>query len=135
MPESKASEADVKPAKASLKYKKQDIDDGKILAVLSYIGVLALIPYFFEKDNQYVKDHAKVGMNLFLIEVIVSVGLGIVASVCAVTIILIWLSLIIIIAEWLFGIFSLIISVMGIINACNGEVKDLPIISKWKIIK
>lgn len=135
MPESKALEAEVKSAKASPKYTKKDIDDGKILAVLSYVGILALIPYFFEKENQYVKDHAKVGMNLFLIEVIVSVGLGIVATACAITIVLIWLSLIVLIAEWVLGIVSLVLSVMGIINACNGEVKDLPIISKWKIIK
>ena len=121
--------------KTSKKYSEADIENGKLLAVLSYIGVLALIPYFVEKKNPYVKDHAKIGMNLFLIEAIIGVGLSAVAAVCAMTIILLWISIIIAILEWAFGIVSIVISVIGIINACNGEAKDLPIVGKYKLIK
>ena len=129
------STTEVQKSPSKNKYKKEDIEEGKFLAVLSYIGVLALIPYFVEKKNPYVIDHAKIGMNLFLVEAIVGVGLSVVASVCAITIILLWISIIIAILQWAFGIVSLIISVIGIINACNGEVKDLPIVGKYKFIK
>ena len=121
--------------KSSSKYTKENIEDGKLLAVLSYIGILALIPYFVERDNPYIKDHAKIGVNLFLIEAIIGVGLSAVAAVCAMTIILLWISIIIAVLEWAFGIVSIVISVIGIINACNGEVKELPIVGKYNLIK
>lgn len=120
---------------STAKYDKKSIEDGKALSILSYIGILALIPFFAEKKNKYVVAHAKIGMNLFLIELIVTVGLTIVASILTLTIVLIPLAFIIGIAEWAAGIFFVVVSIIGIVNACGGEVKELPLIGKFKIIK
>ena len=45
-------------------------EDGKLMAILSYVGVLSLVPYLAEKDNKWVRYHAIQGVNLFIIEVI-----------------------------------------------------------------
>ena len=52
-------------------YKKEDIEKGKLMAVLSYIGILVVIPYFAEKENKFVRFHAIQGLNLLLINLIV----------------------------------------------------------------
>ena len=110
------------------KFTKKEIDDGKFMAILSYIGILALIPYLAEKNNKFVMYHAKVGLNLFLLEVIASVAL----SALGFTIILLPL---IALASPVVGIGSVVLSIIGIVNVCNGEAKELPVIEKIKIVK
>ena len=96
-------------------------EDGKLMAILSYVGVLSLVPYLAEKDNKWVRYHAIQGVNLFIIEVIF--------YIIRVIPILGW------IVGWLGSIVTLVISIIGIINACNGETKELPIVGKIKFIK
>lgn len=36
---------------------------------------------------------------------------------------------------WLFDVFVLVIAIMGIIAAANGEEKELPLVGKFKILK
>ena len=115
-------------ANEETKFTKKEVDDGKVMAILAYIGILALIPYLAEKNNKFVICHAKIGMNLFLLEVIASVAL----SVLGVTIVLLPLTLL---ASPVIGIGSLVLSIIGIVNVCNGEAKELPVIEKFKIIK
>ena len=96
-------------------------EDGKLMAILSYVGVLSLVPYLAEKDNKWVRYHAIQGVNLFIIEVIF--------YIIRVIPILGW------IVGWLGSIVTLVISIIGIVNACNGETKELPIVGKIKFIK
>lgn len=102
-------------------FSEKEKEDGKIMAILSYIGFLSLIPYLAEKDNKWVKYHAIQGVNLLIIE----------AILYAVKMIplLGW------IVGWLGSIVTLVISIIGIINVCNGEAKELPIVGKIKFIK
>lgn len=110
-------------------FSKKDIENGKVMGILSYIGILSLIPYFAEKENEFVKYHAKQGVNLFLIEVICSAGLSIMGMV-------LWLLLgLVALASFCVGIGSFALSIIGIVNVCNGETKELPIINKYKLIK
>lgn len=118
---------EVKPNKQS--FSKKDIEDGKLMGVLSYIGILSLIPYFTEKNNKFVMYHAKQGVNLFLLEIICSVAISVIGP-------LLWLLF------WLVGLVSaavglasLALSIIGIVNVCNGETKELPYINKFKLIK
>ena len=111
-------------------FDKKDVESGKGMAILSYIGILALIPYFSEKNNKYVIYHAKQGMNLFIIDIILGVAIGIISSIL--TWRLYWLSSII---DSLLGLFMVALSIIGIVNVCNGKAKELPIVNKFKIIK
>lgn len=53
------------------------IKEGKIFAVLAYIGILCLIPLLVKKENKFAFFHAKQGLVLFIAEV----ALGIVGMV------------------------------------------------------
>lgn len=93
--------------------KDQQILEGKIFAILSYLSILCIIPLLFKKDNVFVLTHAKQGLVLFLGEVAAFI--------------------IIIMLEWMFKpcvlIFS-ILSFIGIIAALQGRDANLPIVSK-----
>jgi uncharacterized membrane protein len=52
--------------------------DRTIMLVLSYLGLLALIPLLTKKDDQEVQWHAKNGLALFVAEVVIWIGLQIV---------------------------------------------------------
>lgn len=113
----------------SSKFDKKDIEAGKVMGILSYIGILALIPYFAEKDNKYVVYHAKQGLNLFICELICGIALSILNS-------LIWrIWIISSLLETAYGLVAFVLSIMGIVNVCNGKAKELPVINKFKIIK
>ena len=124
---------------STAEFTKEEIDAGKAMAVLSYIGILCLIPYFAEKNNKYVRYHAVQGLNLFLVSLIVSVAAAVLAFVGA------FLALIPVIGFILFDIISLVCSllplgtfaleIMGVVYAFQDKAKELPIVNKFKIIK
>jgi len=49
--------------------------------VLSYLGLLALIPFFVEKEDREVQWHAKHGLVLTVVEIVVIIGLQIVVMI------------------------------------------------------
>ena len=55
--------------------------DRTLMIVLSYLGLLALIPYLTKKDDSEVMWHAKNGMGLLILDVIVMVVWWIIGAV------------------------------------------------------
>ena len=49
---------------------RDEIKNGKIYAFCSYLSLLCLIPLFFKRDNQFVLFHAKQGIVLCGLEII-----------------------------------------------------------------
>jgi uncharacterized membrane protein len=98
----------------------------KVMGILAYIGILALIPYFVQDQSSFVRYHAVRGMNLFLLELIAGVASGILQ---------IGLPLIGSIVGWLVSIAGLAFSIIGIVNVCNSEQKDLPFIGGIRFVK
>ena len=45
-------------------------DDEKIMAVIAYVPVLCLLPYTRKDRSEFVSTHVKLGMTLFVIEII-----------------------------------------------------------------
>ena len=121
----------------------EEVNNGKLMAVLAYFGLLALIPYFVEKDNKYVRFHSIQGLNFYLESLIATVGLTVVMFVSM-------FLFIIPILGWILGgilfivsfiglmaisIGSLVFQIMGIVYAVQGSAKELPIVNKLKLIK
>lgn len=128
--EEKAKELINDVADDSASFSKEEIEKGKGLSIISYIGALALIPYFVEKENKYVKYHAKQGLNLFILEMIASIAIYFIGRIIG------WrLSFITSILETVANICAFALSIIGIINVCNGKAKELPILNKIKIVK
>ena len=95
------------------------------MGILSYLGILALIPYIVKDQTPFVRAHAVRGINLLLLEVIVWVAVGVFSFIPVLNDIL----------STLAGLASFILSLIGIINVANKEDKDLPFIGTIRMIK
>lgn len=84
-----------------------DVEQNKDMAALGYVWVLSLFVYILKKDSPFVRFHAKQGMVLFVLSIVV----------WAVPIMGRFLELLI-----------LTLCVLGFLSAAQGQWKDLPII-------
>ncbi len=95
----------------------EDIQENKVIAALSYVGLLVLIPLLVKKDSPYCQFHAKQGLALL----IAWVAIGIIA--------------IIPILGWFISIVGsiilLVLFIIGLVNALSGQFKELPLIGKY----
>jgi uncharacterized membrane protein len=98
-------------------YTAQDIEENKVIAALSYLGLLVLVPLLAKKDSPFCQFHAKQGLVLLVAWVIIG----------AVSIIPI--------LGWIIGILGSIFLfacfIIGILNALTGEIKELPLIGQY----
>ena len=111
----------------------KDIADNKVMAILSYLGILVLVPIFGAKGSKFARFHANQGLVLCITAVVYSIAYSI-------------LSGILIAVSWrlyaafsgIFGFVSLIFVIwviLGIVNAAGGKAKELPVIGKFKLLK
>jgi len=125
-------------------FDKKDIDDNIFLAMLSYIGIFAFIPYFIKTDSKFVKYHAIRGINLLILEGIYTLLDGLLSLIKVSKVVVDYGNLVgtkLVTPLWIsvpmatIGIILTILSIIGIINVCKGKAKELPLINKIKIIK
>ena len=95
-----------------------------IMIILSYLGILALIPFLVEKEDREVQWHAKHGLVLFAAEVIVFIFLGILMSIPILGCVIWVLFLLVALAVFAFHI-------MCMIKGVNGERLTVPYISEF----
>jgi uncharacterized membrane protein len=99
------------------KFDAKDVEDSKVIAALSYVWILFLVPLIVKKDSPFAKWHAKQGLVLFIAEII-----GMIVG---------WIPLI----GWLIGfvvfIFAVVVSIIGILKALGGEGYEVPVIGKY----
>lgn len=108
-----------------MQFTQEDIQNNKVMAVLSYFGILALIPFLAAKESPYAQYHAKQGLTLFIVEIVYSV----------LSIILAFIPIVGMIVSAVLGICVLVLVILGIVNAVQGQAKELPIIGMIKIFK
>lgn len=111
-------------------FTKKEKLDGKGLAVLCYLGLLILIPFFVEKKNAFVMYHFKEGLNLLIIEVISSLVLVAISILFGPFLALATKTISFIVELALF-----VLAIIGISNALNGKARELPVLNKFKIFK
>ncbi len=91
---------------------KKDTEE-RILAALSYLGLLFLIPMLTRKDNEFCKYHVRQGIVLFAIDVLFSFGF---------------------LHSTLGAIVSLVItilSIIAIVRTLQGVKWELPLVGKY----
>lgn len=87
---------------------KKDLEANKDVAALSYIWILSIFLYFLKKDSPFVRFHARQGIVLFILSIIV------------------WL------IPFLGAFLELVVlglAILGFLAAAQGQWKELPIIS------
>lgn len=87
----------------------------KVLAALSYVSILFLLPLLFAQEDEYAKFHAKQGARLFLCNAIGTV-LGSIFSI-----------------GWIINLLLIYLMIVGIKNALNDKWEALPYIGKFKL--
>ncbi len=92
----------------------EEVLDGKIFAVLSYLSILCIVPLVLKKDNRFVLSHGRQGLVIFVGEVAVFVFH-------------------IVLGPWFLSLGSFIfgaISLWGIIEVLQGHQVRIPFISE-----
>ncbi len=96
----------------------KDVSENKLLACLSYIGILCLIPLLAKKDSKFCQEHGKQGLVLVIAFVILMV-IGIVP-----------------ILGWLIAFFGnlilLICALVAFIKCLMGEFWEIPVIGQYR---
>jgi len=109
-------------AEEAKKQNSKDAEDNKVYAVLAYIGILVLVPLLAAKESKFAQYHANQGLILLIAGLIV----GFASSLP-------------IIGWFLIGpigsLALLALAIIGIVNAVNGEMKPLPLIGNFTILK
>ncbi len=103
-----------------------------LFSILSYIGILWLIPLLVEKNDKVVRFHVNQGIVLFIFDIIGSIAVGILS---AIFVFIPVISFLVVVIASLFGILCFVLMIIGIVNAANKSEKPLPIIGKFQILK
>ena len=106
---------------STAEFTQEDIESNKVYALLSYLGILFLVPLLAAKESRYAQFHANQGIVLFIF-----------AIACGVV------NVIPLLGQIVSGIgylAVLIFTILGIVNAATGKAKELPLIGKIRIIK
>jgi len=99
--------------------------------VLAYIGILFLVPLLAAPRSRFARYHTNQGIVLFLSFVILWFGLGVLAAIPIVNIILIPLG---VSAGFILSAGMLVFMIIGIIHAASGEYKPLPWIGHFRLL-
>jgi len=93
----------------------KEVQEGKIFAVIGYIGILCLMPLLLKKENKFALFHGKQGLVLFLGEI----AIGIIS--------------IIPFLGWFIGFLGILIcgilSLVGVIQALMGNYWRMPVVA------
>ena len=93
--------------------KDKDVEDNRVIAALSYLWVLCLVPLLMKRKSKFAQFHAKQGLVLFVAELVGSL--------------LFWFPFF---GQVLMLVF-LVVSILGIVKALNGEWWKMPYVYEW----
>ena len=98
---------------------KEDIEKNKVNAILSYLGILIIVPFLSDdaKKSPFAKFHLNQGLVLLIA--------GVVSSIVT------WIP----IFGWALAIALFVIWIMGLMSAINGEMKRVPLLGNIELIK
>ena len=112
-------------------YSEQEIQSGKLMGILSYLGIFVLIPLFVEKSNRFVRFHVNQGLILFAVQIfMIFINMVMLKFVSIPMFAIILLILQAIIYLWI-GISS----VIGIVNVLRGKASQIFPIGRIQILK
>lgn len=97
-----------------------------IMIVLSYLGLLALIPLVTEKEDREVQWHAKHGLVLFAADIALIILLTIFSSIFS----FVDFGCTGCILQWIASIVIFVVHIMGIVKGLNGQRLIIPGLSE-----
>lgn len=95
-----------------------------LMIVLSYLWILAIVPLLMEKDDKEVQWHAKHGLVLLVVEIILYVVCGVLGMIPV-------LGCVTVILFPIVGLGALIVRILCIVKGINGERFRIPGLSQF----
>ena len=89
-----------------------------LMGILSYLGILVIIPILVAKGDSFVKFHTKQGLVLLIIEILSWFVLGA----------FLWQLWMVV---QLINLGTLVLAIMGIVNVVQGKEKELPLVGSF----
>lgn len=96
-----------------MEVEKKDIEENSMVAALGYIYILCLLPLLFKRKSKFAQFHAKQGLLLFAVEILLG-----------------WFFAVPIIG-WALGILVLLLALLGVVNALNGNFWEMPFLGRY----
>jgi uncharacterized membrane protein len=119
------------PADLSSRYASDDAEHNRVAAVLSYFGLLVLVPLLASPDSRFARFHAGQGLTLLAAEICS----GMIGTVLHAVLGGISWRLLPLAALWnLTGILFLGLTVFGIVSALQGKARELPLLGRFRIL-
>lgn len=94
-----------------------NISDANVIAAISYLGILCIVPLLLKKDDAFAQHHGKQGL-IILIAWVLLFAVG-------------WFPVIGWFIAFFGGIMLLVFMIIGIIKALSGEKWVMPILGKY----
>ena len=114
-------------------YDANDISNNKVLALLSYLGILIIVPLVAAPQSKFAKFHVNQGLVLLISSIVLNIATGVLSTIAF------------FIAELVGALVSLVcgaaglvifvLMIIGIVNAAQGKAKELPLIGKIRLLK
>lgn len=133
-PECGAAIGAAAPVQVALNSDQQDAQNNKVMAILAYLSWLVLIPLFAAKNSKFARFHTNQGLILAIIEIAWWILMAILTGIATASYSWGFLSIVGTIS-WIGSIAFLVFAILGIVNVTKLEMKELPLIGKFKILK
>ena len=111
-------------ADTTAQYDSSDIEKNKIMAALSYVFVLFLLPIFLCPQSKFAKFHANQGILNFCVDL----ALSLVITICSFIPVVGW------IVGVVGGIAGIALMALGIYNAVMGKAQELPFVGGIRLL-
>ncbi|MEZ4357690.1 MAG: hypothetical protein R2876_03555 [Eubacteriales bacterium] len=116
------------------RFEASDIEQNKVMAVLSYLGILVLVPILAAPNSKFARFHANQGLIVAIIGVAAVILFAILYNIAWATLSL-GLVTVVSILSYIVWIGIVVLEIIGIINAAQGTGKALPLVGSIKILK
>lgn len=113
----------------------EDVRQNKVYGILAYLGILVLVPIFAAKDSLYAKFHANQGLILLIFNILLTMVRRILSFALKVATFGLMNNTINLVTSTATTAISLVLIVVGIVNACSGEAKRLPVIGGFTLLR
>ncbi len=94
-----------------------DLPDDRLIAAIGYLGILCLVPLLLKKDSAFSQHHGKQGLVLLVAWLVLWVG-----NVIPVLGQIVWM---------LGSIVLVIVMILGMINALQGKMWEMPVLGMY----
>ena len=122
-----ADEIKSEETKTEEKKERAQLDTNTLLGILSYLPILCVVPLLTKKDNDFVYFHAKQGLALFGVEIIVYI----ISTILRASIFSLGFLVVLNVIFTLIDLGLVVLALIGIVNVTQNQKKELPLIGQF----